>query len=171
MGLVGVLFIVLGSYVLNLHECAKGIFAPFKTLLKEPGPRYMLCVAFIWSITANIDRIGIEASSPIIWAMSAYIVLAVLLFIPLIPRAGTAISEVRTHWKILLPIGAAVAAMLICHMTAISRGLVIYAVSVKRTSVLLSVIWGAIVFKEKGISERLLGASIMVVGVLLISLN
>ena len=56
-------------------------------------------------------------------------------------------------------------------MTAISLTLVTYVIAIKRTSVIMSVLWGAIIFKEKGIKERLVGAVIMVLGVVLIVLS
>ena len=48
--------------------------------------------------------------------------------------------------------------------------LVAYVSSIKRISVLISVIFGYLFFKEKGIVGRFIGAAIMVLGVILISL-
>jgi len=56
-------------------------------------------------------------------------------------------------------------------MKAISLTLVAYVIAIKRTSVIISVIFGHSIFKEKGIKERLLGAIIMVIGVLFITLS
>jgi uncharacterized membrane protein len=47
---------------------------------------------------------------------------------------------------------------------------VAYVISIKRTSVIISILFGYLIFKEKGIKERLLGAVIMVIGVLFITL-
>jgi uncharacterized membrane protein len=55
VGALGIVAIVLGSYLLNYNQKRKGLWAPFKALVSEKGPRYMLLVAFIWSITSNID--------------------------------------------------------------------------------------------------------------------
>ena len=65
LGIVGVLLIVFGSYLLNIRSLSKGLFGPFKSLVKEKGPKLMLIVAFLFSITSNIDRIGVQNSSPI----------------------------------------------------------------------------------------------------------
>lgn len=56
-GLIGVLLIVLGSYTLNIKQRHEGYLVPFKALLKETGPKLMLLVAFIWSITSNFDKV------------------------------------------------------------------------------------------------------------------
>jgi uncharacterized membrane protein len=55
-------------------------------------------------------------------------------------------------------------------MQAVSLTLVAYVISIKRTSVLMSVGFGHFIFKEKGIQERSLGAAIMILGVAIISL-
>ena len=46
-GLLGMLLIVAGSYVLNLHARHRGWWAPFVALAEQPGSRCMLGVAFL----------------------------------------------------------------------------------------------------------------------------
>ncbi len=55
-------------------------------------------------------------------------------------------------------------------MSAISIGLVPYVIAIKRTSIVLSVIWGGLFFGERGIRQRLLGAVVMLAGVVCITL-
>ncbi|MCK5177808.1 MAG: EamA family transporter, partial [Candidatus Aenigmarchaeota archaeon] len=78
-GLIGILLIVLGAYSMNVGKFREGFFAPIKALLNEKGSRYMLAVAFIWSIGANYDKIGILDSSPVFWAITSNILLVLLL--------------------------------------------------------------------------------------------
>ncbi|MCD6455565.1 MAG: EamA family transporter [Methanophagales archaeon] len=59
-GLIGIFLIVTGSYLLNINKKSQGYFAPFKALLKEKGPRLMLVVAYNWSITAHVDKLGLQ---------------------------------------------------------------------------------------------------------------
>jgi len=56
-------------------------------------------------------------------------------------------------------------------MLAINLTLVAYVISIKRLSIIFSVIFGFLLFKEKGFKERLTGAIIMVLGVILITLS
>ena len=79
MGLIGVVLIVAGSYILNLKEKERGYFAPWRSLFTNPGSRLALLVAFIWSITSNIDKVGIQNSSPIFWATCVYFWISILL--------------------------------------------------------------------------------------------
>ncbi|MCZ0904811.1 EamA family transporter, partial [Microcoleus sp. HI-ES] len=73
------MLIVSGSYLLNIKEKSKGYLAPFKALLDEPGPKLMLIVAFLWSITSNFDKIGVKNSYPIFWLFSLFGTMTVLL--------------------------------------------------------------------------------------------
>ncbi len=169
-GIAGVLCIVLGSYFLQFSSKSRGILAPFKALLTEKGPRLMLLVAFLWSITANIDKVGIQNSSPFFWVIS----ISIFLFVAMIPlvlwKASHQASHLRTHLKTLFPVGFFTALTLIFQMHAIQITLVAYVIAVKRTSALMVVVFGALLFKEKGLGGRLFAVIIMLAGVALISL-
>jgi uncharacterized membrane protein len=169
-GIIGIILIVSGSYILNFKEKSKGYLAPFKALLKEKGPRLMLLVAFIWSITANFDKIGIQNSSVFFWpvAVNAFIAVG---FIPVIlTRSKGKLKQIKTNYKTLVPIGFLHGIMIVVQMVAVSMTLVAYVISIKRTSAVLSVVFGSLFFKEKGLKERLVGSLIMIAGVVFITL-
>ncbi|MBI2327132.1 DMT family transporter [Candidatus Curtissbacteria bacterium] len=170
LGLIGILLIVIGAYSLNITDRHKSYFAPISALIKEPGPRYMLAVAFIWSITANFEKIGVSSSSPIFWVIAAEILLTLCLFPLMVIKSPNFKSKITANWKILLPIGLIGTAGYISQMIAISLALVPYVISIKRTSILIGIIFGYFFFKEKRIQERLAGAAIMFAGVLMITL-
>jgi len=169
-GFVGVILIVLGSYFLNIKEIKKGFWAPFRSLVYEKGPRYMLLVAFIWSITSNFDKMGVKASSPLFWAVSVNVFIALAMTPIVLLRVRRNAPEMVTRWRKYLPIGLLGAATLIFQMLAINITLVAYVISIKRTSAVLVVLAGYWFFKEKGTASRLVGSLIMLAGVLLISI-
>lgn len=169
-GMIGVILIVLGSYTLNLKQRRNGYLQPFKALLSEPGPKLMLIVALIWSITSNIDKIGVSNSSPIFWVIAINVTLAIFMFPIMIYKSKNYKKILQKDFKILLPVGLFSALSLIFHMTAISMALVAYVISIKRLSIVMSVLFGHFIFKEVGIKERLFGAVIMIVGVMMIAL-
>ncbi len=169
-GLIGIFLIVTGSYLLNINKKSQGYLAPFKALLKEKGPRLMLIVAFIWSITANIDKIGLQNSSPLFWVIAVDTYVA-LLMLPLCTfRRNRKTAQIRANWRALLKLGLFGGLTAVCQMTAISLTLVAYVISIKRTSAIGGVLFGYLIFKEKGIRARLVGAIVMVLGVLFITL-
>jgi len=164
-GIIGIFLIVLGSYLLNVSAKSQGYLAPFKALLKEKGPRLMLIVAFIWSITANIDKIGLQNSSPLFWVI-AMDLFVVMLLLPLCWRKR---AQIRANLGGLVKIGLFGGLTAICQMTAISLTLVAYVIAIKRTSAIMGVLLGSAIFKEEGLRERLTGVVVMVVGVLFIT--
>lgn len=170
-GVIGIVFIVLGSYVLNLKQKNKGYLYPFQALLKETGSRLILIVAFLWSITSNFDKVGVQNSSPIFWIISVYACIALLMFPVMFQKSQTPLQQIKQNWKKLILIGLFNAITVACQMTALTLTLVAYVIAVKRTSGLFSVLFGYLIFNEKGIRERFAGSVIMVFGVLFITMS
>ncbi len=168
-GLAGVVLIVTGSYTLNLKERSKGYLDPFKALISEKGPKLMLIVAFLWSITSNIDKLGVQDSSPIFWAIAVNVYISAVMFPFMIYKSRKNLNQIPLYAKALLPIGLFTALTVIFQMTALNLTLVAYVISIKRTSVIMSVFFGFLLFKEKGIKERLFGSVLMIAGVILIT--
>lgn len=168
-GLAGIVLIVGGSYILNFKESSKGYLAPFRALVREKGPRLMLLVAFIWSITANLDKVGIENSSVFFWpvAVNSFIALGFIPVVMLRSRGKT--RQITSNLRTLVPIGLFHGMMIITQMVAVSLTLVAYVISIKRTSAAISVVLGSLVFKESGLRDRLTGSIIMIAGVVLIT--
>ncbi len=170
-GLAGIIFIVTGSYTLNIKERSRGYLAPFKALVREKGPKLMLMVAFLWSITSNFDKLGVQDSSPIFWAIAANIYISIFMLPILILKSDQKLNQLTRYIAPLLPVGLFTALTFIFQMTAINMTLVAYVISIKRTSVIMSVFWGYLIFKEKGLKERLFGSFLMIIGVVLITLH
>lgn len=171
VGVAGVLLIVGGSYMLNIKVRGEGFLEPFKKLVVDPGPRLMLLVAFIWSFTANIDKIGVQNSSPIFWSVAMTCFLAVALFPVMLKFSDHSREDIRKQAKPLIALGVFNALTFVTQMIAINFIFVAYVISIKRGSAILSVFWGYFFFDEKGLRERLVGVIIMVAGVFLITLS
>ncbi len=58
--------------------------------------------------------------------------------------------------------------MVFSHVLALSQIQAAYMISLKRTSIIFGVLYGAWLFKEEKIGERLLGTVIMISGVFII---
>lgn len=171
LGMFGILFIVSGSYLLNSSMRTQGIFAPFKALLKEKGPRYMFFVGLMWSISANLDKIAIQSSS--IW--QHMILMNIFIFtsltIILLLKGKLHKQSVLPAKKQLISVSLFTCTTFILHMTALSMTLVAYVVALKRLSGVISVFLGYFALNEPNIRERLLGSIVMFIGVLLILLS
>ena len=168
IGLLGILLIFTGSYCLNLTHIKAGFFAPFRAVIREPGSMLMLLVSLIYSVTAVIGKIGILHSNPYFFAITYFTALTIIMvsFAPLVPGIETK-SFVRIPLK-GISLGATHAVMIFSHVLAISQIQAAYMISLKRTSLLFGIFYGAWWFKENRIGERLFGAIIMIIGVLCI---
>jgi len=167
---MGIFFIVTGSYILNLNQRHKSVWAPFQALLKARGSQLMLLVAFIWSLSSTVDKVGVRNSSPTFWAIANYSYIAMGMLPIMLYKSRNSLQQVVTNLPTLVPIGLLQGLVVLCQMQAISLTLVAHVISIKRMSALLSVLWGHLIFKEKGLKERAAGATVMVIGVVLITL-
>ncbi len=168
---VGVMLIVIGSYILNLAAESKGGFAPLRSLLTNPGCRKMLWVAFLWSFTANLDKVGVANSSPFFWSVTLLLFIACGITPMLLYRFNTSPpTQLRLNWQLLGLTGGLAALAIGFQMMAITMTSVAQVIAVKRMSSLISVLFGHFLFQESGLRERLSGAVVMVLGVVIITL-
>jgi drug/metabolite transporter (DMT)-like permease len=168
VGLMGILTGVVGSYLLNLDLKHGSLLSPFKSLIKNKGTRYMLIVAFLWSVSANCDKIAIQNSST--WQHIAFsnIMIFTIMSAIVFGLKKQKIAAATEDKKYLLIISAFTVGSYIFHMTALSLTLAAYVVAMKRMSGVFSVFLGNIFFKEANMKQRLLGSIVMLLGVLLI---
>lgn len=169
-GFSGILLIAVGAYLLNVNHSKDGLLMPIIAIKKEKGSILMIVVAFIYSITAVLGKMAIIESSPLFFAIS-YPLLITLCLTPFAFRR--VIKEMKSEKEkgyLFLLIGLTFAVMLVCHFSAVRLVEVAYMISIKRTSIIFSVIYGGLLFREKDMKERLLGSMIMVCGVALILL-
>ncbi len=171
IGILGILIIVIGAYVLKFQDKSRGYLAPFKSLFKETGSRLMFGVVLVWSITANVDKIGVQNSSPIIWTIVAHLSVAVFTLPVLFWKSKLNIQNLKSNSRNLILIGFINTLAILCQMSALQLALVSFVIAVKRTSALFNVLWGWLIFQEQGIKERIAGSIIMIVGVVVITLS
>ncbi|MGB3787329.1 MAG: DMT family transporter, partial [Phormidesmis sp.] len=142
---IGVILLVIGSYVLNLKTptlqspTSQGPLGPLLAMVRNPGSRLMLCVAFIWSITSNFDKIGVVNSSPLFWALSLFTVIAGGM-IPFVfwRRSSGGIEPLLLQWRLLGVTGGFNAIAITFQMLALTMAPVAQVIAVKRMSALLS---------------------------------
>lgn len=169
-GIYGIILVVGGAYFLEMKKGA-GISGPFRAFLKNRGSQLVLLVASIYAITSNIDKITVQNSDP----LARNVIVLAMMTLMLLPlawyKSKQKLTEIKSKYKLLLAAGFFSALTLFFQMTALTLNMVPYIISLKRTSALFSVILGFIAFKERNIKPKLLGAAIMVAGVILISLS
>ena len=169
MGAAGITIIAAGAYMLNVNSSKDGLAGPLRAILKEPGSVMMIAVALIYSVTSTLGKVAVQHSSPLFFSFFYPFILTVVLT-AFMAGKGT-LKTVFSRPTVFLPIGLFTALMISTHYMAISLTNVSYMIAVKRMSVIFSVIYGKLLFKEADIKERLLGSSMMVTGAALIVLS
>jgi drug/metabolite transporter (DMT)-like permease len=170
-GILGILLVTTGAYLLNIDTKRSGILEPFRAITREKGSVMMIIVAFIFSISANLGKVAIAHSSPSFFAIFYPPYISLFLTIILITRyRGKTLGLLRERWLSFVPIGLFSAMMIIFHNLSIARVEVAYMISIKRMSLLFSVIYGALIFKETKIKERLSGTLTMLIGAAVITI-
>jgi uncharacterized membrane protein len=170
--IAGIMCIVAGAYVLHIQSVHRGLLGPLLAVFREPGPRRMLSVAFIYSLTSNFDKIGVQNSSPLFWSLSIAGVMTIgfVFLLRFLPRQNIDAPQKGTL-GILLLIGLFQAIGLLFHNTALSLGPVPSVIAVKRSSILFAVIWGLVFLRERHLGKRLTGAILMILGMIIMTLG
>ena len=167
-GLIGILLIVTGAYLLNVRATRHGVLGPIMAIGREKGSVLMIIVAIIFSFTSTLGKVAVMHSSPLFFA-AFYPFILTFIFTVIAGFKGQ-LSGIISRPLIFLGIGFCMAMMMLSHYLAISLTDVAYMISVKRCSLLFSVIYGWVLFREIRISERLIGSALMIAGVVAITL-
>ena len=170
-GGLGIMTTCLGGYILNLVPGGGSIYAPFKAIINETGSWLMLIVAFLYSIAAVTGKGGILHSSPLFFTMTFFAALNVFLFVALMLFKKISFYEFSRR-----PIKGLIAGCLfylhaLFHGYAISLIKAAYMISIKRFSILISIFYGGLIFKEINIKMRFVGATLMLGGAIIIILK
>lgn len=164
-GVIGVVLIALGAYALNMGSIRQGCLAPLQALIREKGSLLMLAVALIYSVTSNFGKMGVLYSSPSFFAATYFSLLALAFIAIVMFKKG----RVKVFRKELLVLGLLSAIMITFHVLAIKLINVSYMIAVKRSSLLFGILFGALVFREKGLRERLAAGVLMMTGILFLA--
>ena len=124
----------------------------------------------IYAFSSNVDKVAVNASAPLFYGFALVAVMVLILTPITLLRQPDALRILWGESRALGLLGLVNGLMILCHMTAISLAIVPYVIAVKRTSTLLSVLWGGWLLGEAGLRQRLTGAAVMFAGLLLIVL-
>lgn len=95
-----------------------------------------------------------------------------ILFMPIVFYNSKNIkAQLKTNWKILIPFGIFTGLMYVFGFLAMNLVLSSYFISIKRTSILFTMLFGVVFFKErKNLKESFVGGLLMVAGAIAIIL-
>lgn len=173
--IVGIIFIVIGAYVLE-HREHETIKSHIKHMIKSKYIRYLLIAILIYGFTSVIGR---KLLSPIsaggvgmkpfeLLALVQSIRLVVFLFFAYLFYDG--LNEIRkgikNSWFSLLIISILSLAANLSYSFSLSyaEGKAALVTAIRRTSILFTTYFGGEIFKERMIIQRIVAAVMMVIG-------
>ncbi len=173
MGIAGILFVFTGAYILNIKTHKNGPLGPIYSILREKGSMFMIIVAFIYSITAVLGKLAMDHSSPM-FMVAVYFPVVTIFLTPIMVirymRGGIDLNKIKCQKTLFISIGVIFSVTVLVHFIALNMTSAAYMIALKRLSMVFGIVYGWLLFKEQHIISRLLGAGVMIFGVILISL-
>jgi uncharacterized membrane protein len=198
---IGVFLVVTGALVVNRQLFSRGLLEPARAILRERGSRYMLIVAVLLTVTNVLDKwfllagggtvtFDITLARSLTLAVGKCVMLSAFFIGLTIMRLGdwkayrdktvgivsvvtgfswTKVLRQMPGWLILA--GVLEALVLMLQLTAMQFIVAALVISVKRAGMILAVALGWIVFKERGITDRVIASLVMTAGVLIFFLT
>ena len=173
LGMTGILVVFLGAYIIQMREISwEGLSLPLRNI-RLPGVRLAISAGVFYSVGAIVDKRGVTVAD--VFVYTYYLDIALFLFllgnVLLTNSRDRFLEEIRTHW----PRGVAAGFILFLSFTTYRVGLqaakVSYATSVRQVSAIAGVVGGILLFRERFGRIRLIGASLIAMGVVCIKLG
>jgi uncharacterized membrane protein len=177
LGWLGILVVGVGLYSLRLDKKSlkRGILGPLLQIRHDSSAMAMLGVALVWSIGANLAKVLVINSSPLFAAFVGASSSSLVLFMMVAARAKfklrPVLKSIKTNFINLSALGIGVGLSNLAMYAALSQGFTPYVISIKRTNIVFSSLAGKMFFKEKLTKNKILGISLMFVGLVLIILG
>jgi drug/metabolite transporter (DMT)-like permease len=175
-GLAGILLIVFGGWLLNIHRnTANGFWrqavAPLAAIWENHGSRQMLGVATIYAFTAVGGKRAMAHATPETFGALYFALLGLLTLILFGATRPARLRVARELPLAVLGVGVLMAVMVVTHFMAISKVEAAYMIAVKRTSLLFGILYGALLFREAHLGRNLVAGALMIAGVGLIAVG
>jgi drug/metabolite transporter (DMT)-like permease len=174
LGALGVLTIVVGAYLLGTKPpYRRHVMLPIYLLRRNQGCQMIVLAALIGAIVMVVQKNSSQHASGILfftlmlgldWIIFAFLVLRHGFLLP-----GAKLSR-SNIWAMLLS-GSAWGIAGALAYTAFAYALSAYVAAALQIGVLLAIILGGVVFKEKDILQRLCAGCIMLVGICMVALG
>ncbi|MCH7688484.1 MAG: EamA/RhaT family transporter, partial [Planctomycetes bacterium] len=84
---------------------------------------------------------------------------------------GGLVRSLKPQLGLFLLAGLVMGGMLLTHCLGVVQAPVAYFIGIKRLSLLISVLYGGLLFREEKFSQRMFGTALMIVGVCFITLG
>lgn len=172
-GLVGVLLVALGAWLLNAHRARINgrieALGPVRAVLEERGSRMMLAVAVIYGVTSVLGKAVLRYMDGLLLGAFYYAWLGAFALVAVLCLRPALLLHLTRRPRAQVAIGALGALEVLTHFIALQGVATAYMIAVKRTSLLFGIGYGALLFGERRIAQHLSAGILMVAGVALVA--
>jgi len=172
-GGAGIALIVAGSWLLNGRAARwrdwRTWASPLTAILHLPGPRMMLGVALLYACTSTLSKGALQYLAPEHFGAFYFMLLGVAALALIAGPRPRLLGRVWRRPAAVVAVAALNGLMVFTHFMAIELVEVAYMIAVKRTSLVIGILYGAWIFRETGLRQHLAAASLMLAGVFLIA--
>lgn len=174
LGVVGIALVVLGTFLLHAEprfDLRAAVLGPLRAFRSEIGVRLMFTVALIYSVTTVTGKAAMQYMPSALFGAYYFVTLGIFALLVVTAARPRSVRVLMRRPGIHFLIGAWFAVMIVCHFLAIDRVQAAYMIAVKRSSILFSVVYGALLFGERDFAKRLFSSALLVLGMVLIGLR
>jgi len=175
---LGILLIIAGAFILqfpsHIENSKNGSRLNNMFNFRERGIGLAIVVAFLWSISASVEKLAVRASSPEIYGSFIHLSLGVaFVILSAFTKAQKKKSRVALPRKgaatLIFTAGLVSALLALSQLTAIKLTLVTNVISYKRAGILISSLIGFIYFEEKNVIKTMAGTVLILSGAYMIT--
>lgn len=171
--LIGLLIIILGAYILNVHGAGKNLLKPLKSLITHQQSRYYLIGVGLGGTAAVTDKIAVTntfPSNPALALMAENIIITLLITGYLVRRKPGWLAELKTHFWKLTTASLVYSVAIVFVFAGFASGPAALVLGVKKLEIFFALLLSYLAFGDKPSKPALLASAVMIAGVILIRL-
>jgi drug/metabolite transporter (DMT)-like permease len=171
LGYLGILLMVGGVYAASLPINSSERKLPRSTIFGNRAAAWAVASAIFIAIYSITDKIAVSATPPAIYNWWVFAGNTVLWAIPTWGRSrfGTNFAELRRNWLGAVATGAMMVSAYAAALGALALTSASYVVAGRGLSVVIGGLFGSLLLKESFGTSRVVGAGLMVSGLVLIA--
>jgi drug/metabolite transporter (DMT)-like permease len=167
IGLMGVGLIVIGALMMHRKFFAAGGKALMQAFAKERGSQAMLLSVMITAVFIPLEKQLILMSDSLTAVFAYGVGTAIAFWLLCLARRIDVMQVMRQRPRTAMLSGLSDALQMLAQFIAVVYLPVVITMCIKRAGIVLTVLAGWLIFKERDVTDRLIGSSAMVGGIVL----
>jgi len=172
---LGLISVILGSYILNADQAKEDFLKPFKIVFATKTSIFFLIAVMLGSLTAVLDKLGLNNTTPkspvFVLLIEQIIMSAVLAPYLLRKESKTWVKELKDNFLVLFLNSIVFLMVGLVVLYAYTDGPVALVIGIKRLQIFFILMMGYLFFKDKPTKHIWVATLVMILGVLMIRLG